>query len=265
VNGLIALHGGGESLPGDEPFLVAVLEAASATGDVGSDALRALVVPTAAAHHRPDEAAANGVAAIALAAEGLGLDIEASVARIVDSVSAGDPAIADRLAEADLIHLPGGDPHLIPSILAGSATWDAIRRALDRGAVLAGASAGAMAFAELTWTPAGLIDGLGLVRRVIVLPHADASSWSGLVARYGLGRPGGTGLLGLAERTALIGRPGDGNDPGGSLFEGGVVGEGEVRWLPGHAHDIDDTVVARSGERLSLSSPGPRETRAGDG
>jgi cyanophycinase len=258
VTGLIALHGGGEFLPGDELVLRELLEAAD-LGPAGRDdvghgrtptvsrarlgPLRPFVVPTAAARGRPDKVAADGVAAFERVAAEIGLTIEASVARVVDDVSAGDPGIAARLSEADLIHLPGGDPDLIPTLLPETAAWKAIVGAWRRGAVLAGASAGAMALADLTWTPTGYIQGLGLIPGVLVVPHADAASWSGRVARFGADRPAGIGLLGIAERTALIGRQGSGWR---------VVGQGEVRWLASDARDIEATVIGGRGDRLEL-------------
>jgi cyanophycinase len=110
------------------------------------------------------------------------------------------------LAAADLVHLPGGDPDLIPAILGGSAAWDAALQAFDRGACLAGASAGAMAFAERLWTARGPVDGLGVVRGVAVLPHFDgrrANEWRRIVDPDGR-----LAWLGLDERTLAIGPPG---------------------------------------------------------
>ena len=85
----------------------------------------------------------------------------------------GDPDLVAGFVAADLVHLPGGDPDLIPAILAGTAALAAIRHAWERGAVLAGASAGAMALAEWTWTPRGGMHGLGFVRGLAVVPHYD--------------------------------------------------------------------------------------------
>ena len=144
MSGPVALHGGGEFLPGDEPFLQALLEvAARRTG--GSRPIRVAVVPTAAARGRPDLAAANGVAAFERVAEGW-LDVDASAVGVVSRGTAADPEIAGWLATQDVIHLPGGDPDLIPTVMPGTAAWAAITDAHAAGAVLAGASAGAMAF-----------------------------------------------------------------------------------------------------------------------
>ena len=62
------------------------------------------------------------------------------------------PANVARLEAAHVIHLPGGDPDLLPAVLRGTPAWAAILRAHVAGACVAGASAGAMALAERLWT-----------------------------------------------------------------------------------------------------------------
>jgi peptidase E len=196
MSGPIGLHGGGEYLPGDEPFLEALLAAAGRAArtramaadpalDVaghGSTAppVRVVVVPTAAGRGLPDRAASNGVHAFEARAAAVGLAVQVEVARVVDASSAKDPDLSARLADADLIHFPGGDPDLVPSVLAASPALEAMRGAWSRGAVLAGASAGAMGLAEWTWTPKGGMHGLGFVRGLAVVPHyADIRKISG--------------------------------------------------------------------------------------
>jgi cyanophycinase-like exopeptidase len=246
VTGVVALHGGGEFLPGDEAFLDALIDAAPRRGVQarrGGAPIRAVVVPTAAARGRPGLAAAHGVDALERAAVRRGHHSLVDVARVLDEASARDPATAARIAAADVIHLPGGDPDLIPAIYPGTPAWTAIRTAVAGGAVLAGASAGAMALAELTRTPLGLVAGLGLVPGLVVVPHADAASWDRNLRRFGGGVPVAVGALGLAERTGVIARAG---------APWRVVGEGEVRWLPPGETDPARAIVARTGETLPL-------------
>ena len=242
MSGLIALHGGGEFLPGDEAFLAAILgRAAERPGRDAASPVRVVVVPTATARHGPQRAAAFGSAALDRVAASLGLTAQVEAAMVVDASSAADARLATSLAGADLIHLPGGDPDVIPSLYPDTAAWSAMRAAWSDGAVLAGASAGAMALAALTWTPSGFVPGLGLVPGLLVVPHADARSWAETARRFGADRPPGMGALGLAERSGVIGRPG---------VPWLVVGEGEVRWLaPGAAEPI----VATAGETLDLA------------
>jgi cyanophycinase-like exopeptidase len=240
VTGPVALHGGGEFLPGDEPFLLAILALAPRIDGI----VRIAVVPTAAARGRPDLAAAHGVAAFQRVAEDAGIEVIVDAVPVVDAASAADPAHADRLDRATLIYLPGGDPDIIPTLFPGSAAWAAIERAHARGAVLAGASAGAMALAGWTWTRDGGMEALGVVPAIGVAPHADAASWQGVVARYGPAVPPDLDFIGLAERTGVIVPP----EASGPWL---VVGEGEARWLTGAARASGaPPLVARSGERI---------------
>ena len=241
MSGRIALHGGGEFLPGDEAFLDALLrasaEAAAARGRAAP--MRIVVVPTAAARGRPDLAAAHGVEAFRRRAEATGIEVVLDVARVVDAATADDTALAEAIDDADLVYFPGGDPDLIPAIVAGSAAGHALRAAYEDGAVVGGASAGAMALAEWTWTPAGGVRGLGFVGGLAVFPHYDPAvrkRWQRNLAGVA---PSDVGYLGLDERTGVI------SEGAGWV----VAGEGAAHWF---APGADEPVVLASGERLRL-------------
>jgi cyanophycinase len=234
MTGSIALHGGGEFLPGDERFLEALIELAPST----ADPVRVVVIPTAAARGRPDLAAAHGVAAFGRIGGALGRRIEAVAVPVTDAASAADPAFAATISRAHVIHFPGGDPDLIPSLLRGSAAWKAVLEAVAQGAILAGASAGAMALGGWTWTRSGGVPGLGLVPNLVVMPHATPDSWDDAHLRFGSSVPPSTAAIGLAERTGVIVPP-DG--------PWRVVGEGEVRWLPPNA---GAPVILRDGDTI---------------
>lgn len=185
--------------------LVAAGAAARVTaGDPGP--IRVVLVPTAAARHRPDLAAATGRRAFEAAGARAKIAVEVGVAGVLDGRSAADPGNVTRLETAHVVHLPGGDPDLLPAVLRRTPAWAAILRAYAAGACVAGASAGAMALAERLWTADGPVDGLGLVPGIAVLPHFDprrAAAWRSIVD------PDGRLVwLGLDERTLVIGRPG---------------------------------------------------------
>ena len=266
MTGPIGLHGGGEYLPGDERTLDALLEAAAVAAihrdeDVSGHALdvpggrtpnagpgrplRIVLVPTAASRGRPDLAAATGQAAFERrASAGDHGPVEVSVARVVDAASAADPTNVARIRAADLIHLPGGDPDLIPAILARSAALGALEAAWRDGAVIAGASAGAMALAEWTWTPSGGVHGLGLVRGLAVVPHYDdirRTRWQTALDELA---PGAIGYLGLDERTSVIAERNGGPDRTWR-----VVGQGAAYWF---ARGQRDAVTGRHGDLLRL-------------
>jgi cyanophycinase-like exopeptidase len=275
MDGPIGLHGGGEYLAGDERFLDALLEAAgraarrrsltdrpsapagddSDRDDDGFDVsghavgtavatVRIVILPTAAGRGRPDRAAAIGRAAFERRAQALGRRVDIAVARVVDPASASDPIEAERLATADLIHLPGGDPDLVPGTLVGSPALGAIEAAWHRGAVIAGASAGAMALADWTWTPDGGIRGIGFVRGLAVVPHYDdirRTSWQQTLDELA---PGGIGYLGLDERTGVISEDGQ---PTTRAWR--VAGLGAAYWF---ARGASEPVVGRHGDVLRL-------------
>jgi cyanophycinase-like exopeptidase len=250
MSGRVALHGGGEFLPGDEPFLRALLDAAAVGADErgGPDEpVQVVVVPTAAARHNPDAASRFGRSAFQRVAGG-GRRVQVQSARVVDAASADDPATAARLETADLIYLPGGDADVIPTLLPGSAAWRAIEHARLRGAVLAGASAGAMGLCRFTWTPDGIRTGLGILQGLVVFPHADAQAWARQSASFTIAAAAGVGVLGIGERTGVISqRQESGGANGGSPWL--VVGEHEVRWLPPGATEPS---IATDGETLEL-------------
>ena len=243
MSGPVALHGGGEFLAGDEAFLAALLELA-ARGTGGRRPVRVAVVPTAAARGRPDLAAANGVEAFERVAAMSGLEIDARAVGVVSRATAADAGLAERLAAADVVYLLGGDPDLIPTIMSGSSAWAAITDAHVAGAVLAGASAGAMALGSWTWTPGGGMAGLMVVHGLVVVPHARPATWSKTIERFRAWAPDGLGALGLAEQTGVISED---VPSGGSTIPWRVVGPGEARWLPVPG---GETIVARSGERI---------------
>ena len=237
----IALHGGGEFLPGDEPFLDALLVVARARRGP-AERLRAVVLPTAAARGMPQLAALNGVAALERRAEALGRTIDVQPAIVVDAVSANDDSCAALVGGADLIYLPGGDPDLIPAILgASTAVGRALREAHARGAVIAGASAGGMALAEWSWTPRGGVEGLGFVGGFALVPHYDDVRRIAWKENLDGLAPDGLGYLGLDERTGVISEDGAWR----------VAGAGAAHWF---APGSSSPVVARNGELLDLST-----------
>ena len=253
--GRIALHGGGEFEAGDEPFLDAILAAAlqsaagRATRGSGSDgAIRIVVVPAAAARERPAASAKQGVVALRRTVERAGVTARVEPALVVNRAQADDPVLAGLIGAADLIHFPGGHPDLIPPMLDGTLVWRSILGALERGAVLAGASAGAMALGEQTWTPTGFQPGLKLLSGLIVVPHfamfeSNLDMWATAIAELDAAR---LGRLGLDERTGVISTDG----ANGPWL---VAGEGRAHWFPFEG----DRVVAVHGETVALAPKQP--------
>jgi cyanophycinase-like exopeptidase len=256
--GPIALHGGGEFLPGDERFLDALLEAAAAAAvrraAVGvingepagapattAEPLRVAILPTAASRGSPDQTAAFAIEAIGKRGVATGRLLRSAVARVVDITSAEDDATVDFLASADLIYLPGGDPDLIPRLLGTTPAGWALSAAHHDGALIAGASAGAMGLAEWSWTPEGGILGLDYVHGLAVVPHYDDIRRLAWQRSLGDVAPNGIGYLGLDERTGVISN--------GVAWQ--VAGEGAAYWFGAGALA---PIVARHGEHINFNA-----------
>jgi len=177
---------------------------------IGRPRPRVVVIPTAAA---PDgEAVFRRWADMGIAHfEALGAEVEPVLAR--NTEEGDDEAAIQAIGEADLIYLSGGSPSFLADVLTDSRLGWAIADAHDRGAVIAGCSAGAMVLGGrlaglrrrmLPW-PLRWSDGLGLVPGVAVLPHYDA--WpEPLTALMALQAPAGIDVIGIDEDTALVGR-----------------------------------------------------------
>ena len=202
----MALVGAGEFLPSMAEFDSGLLLS------TGRSRPRVAILPTAS-YPDGDEVfrrwAAMGVAHFG----GLGAEVEPVLVR--DRAEAEDAAAAQAVGEADLIYLSGGQPGYLMGVLAASAVGRALVAAHERGAVVAGSSAGAAVLAghsfdfrvrlvpwPLRWRP-----GLGLVPGVSVVPHYDA--WpEPICALVALQAPHGSVVLGIDEETALVGRDG---------------------------------------------------------
>ena len=134
-------------------------------------------------------------------------------------------------------------------MLPGTAAWQAILGARRRGAVIWGASAGAMALAAWCWTPDGGVSGLGLVPGLVIAPHVTDPAATPWLDRLG-GRPPNLGILTLAERTAVVGPidPVAGDASSGARWR--CIGAGVAAWLP--AGGTDPVTAAHHGEFLVL-------------
>jgi cyanophycinase len=204
--GAVALVGAGEFLPAMAGFDGALLES------TGRACPRVVVLPTASYPDGEDvfqRWASMGVDHFAA----LGAEVEPVLVR--DRTGAEDHAAAQAIGEADLVYLSGGKPGYLLRTLEGSAVGGALSAAHQRGAILVGCSAGAMALAGhafdfrvriMPW-PLRWHQAFGFVSDVSVIPHYDA--WpEPLSALIALQAPSGAVTLGIDEETALVGRDG---------------------------------------------------------
>ncbi len=205
-SGTLALVGGDEWTDGCT--FDARLLAASGGPDV-------LVLPTAAAYQHPERE-------VLRAAEWFGpLGGQVEGLMVVDRASAEDPGMAATVAAAHFVYISGGSPLHLRAVLKRSAVFEALRRAYVRGAVIAGAGAGAMVLTDPMVDPRGgaLTLGLGLVDNLAVVPHFgdehDDAHGQKLHRTVAMA-PAALPVVALPARTALI------RDPGGTWRSEGV-------------------------------------------
>jgi len=121
--------------------------------------------------------------------------------------------LADLIVDAGLIYFSGGNPAFLAETLRETLVWAAILAAHQKGAALAGCSAGAMALTS--WAPR-MRDLLGdpppaldLLPHLRVIPHFDRmAAWLPDTMRNAFMRhPPDVTLVGIDEETALVGGP----------------------------------------------------------
>ena len=124
---------------------------------------------------------------------------------LIDRVSADDPDVVRDLHQSTIIYILGGFPRYLEQTLTGSAGWAAIIEAYRNGAVVAGASAGAMVLCSHYFDPDSgeVFQGLGLVPNTCFLPHHDTFGhrW---VPRLSTLLPTTVKLIGVDEETAIL-------------------------------------------------------------
>jgi cyanophycinase len=127
---------------------------------------------------------------------------------------ADDPASAAELSGATGVFLTGGNQLRLSSVVSGTRLADAVHRARDRGAVIAGTSAGAsamaahmMAFGRAGESPkqrmAQMAAGLGLLTGVVVDQHFSERGRFGRLLAVVASSPSLVGI-GLDEDTCAI-------------------------------------------------------------
>ena len=136
----------------------------------------------------------------------------ARVLRVRSREEAERDDIAAELDDADLVYFSGGNPKFLGATIEGSALWRALGSALDRGAVYAGCSAGAMVASQsrsqarerkvgASWT-----FGLGLVPHVSFGVHWDRMAKIPGMRWWVTSRiPETSWFVGIDERTAILG------------------------------------------------------------
>jgi cyanophycinase len=200
--GLLALIGGDEFHPGNEPHDEVLAAAARGRGP-------AYVVATAAARSHPEAAVRHAASWFKQ------FDLDVVELRAYTRAQAQSSTTAAAASEAAFVYIVGGDPGLVASVLRETPVGDALIAAWRNGAVLAGSSAGAMALCEwvlVRQTFPGTADrrpvpGLAVVPNSAVLPHHNTfgTRWFPS-ARAALPE---AVLIGVDERTCALWQTGE--------------------------------------------------------
>ena len=142
---------------------------------------------------------------------------------LIDKVSANDASIADTIAHSRLVYMLGGFTSYLGETLKGSASFQAMLEAYNRGAVIAGSSAGAMVMCQYYSDPrkGQVVEGLGLVPNSCVLPHHNTfgKRWAPLLSEE---LPGAV-LLGIDEHTGMLDDGEAGRKRGWRVYGQGAV------------------------------------------
>ena len=171
------------------------------------------------------------------------MGIEPVAVPVLNAGDANREDLAALIDDVGLIYLSGGNPGHIARSLRNSLVWDAIVRAWQNGAALAGCSAGAIA---LTASAIDVRSGgrtsepaTNLVEHLTVIPHFDRMAhWFPRMVEQALAElQPGFHLVGVDEDTALV----------GGLTEWTVMGRQRVTVF-GPGGPIEFT----HGQRLSL-------------
>jgi len=206
TRGRLILVGSGEFTPAMDDLDREILDG------VGKPRARVAIVPTASGlEDTPESWAELGKTHFAA----LGADVVPVM--VLRRDDARERRWTEALGDVDWIYFSGGRPQHAINVLAGTPFWDEVVRRHRSGAVLAGASAGAMMLGEKSYAPdefdaAGLPqrvsvrDGLGVLDGHFVVPHFD------LLAQFPAERiqawiavwPEGLRGIGIDEDTAVV-------------------------------------------------------------
>ena len=213
MKGYLLLEGGAE-FGGQmaEPDLRAI-ELAGGPGALIS------IIPTAAApDNNSQRAGNNGVRWF----RSLGAK-QVELLPLVDKPSANDPHIVATISQSRLIYMLGGFTGYLGETLKGSASWQAMLRAYESGAVIAGTSAGAMVMCQYYFDPGRgqVVEGLELVPNTCVLPHHNTFG-KGWASRLSKLLPDVV-LLGIDERTGMLDDGDEGRKIGWHVYGQGAV------------------------------------------
>ncbi len=142
---------------------------------------------------------------------------------LIDKASANDPHLAAKISQSRLIYMLGGFTGYLGETIKDSASWQAMLRAYESGAVIAGSSAGAMVMCQYYYDPGkgNVVEGLNLLPNTCVLPHHDTfgKNWASRLSNL---LPEAV-LLGIDEQTGMLDDGPEGRKVGWRVYGKGAV------------------------------------------
>ncbi len=168
---------------------------------------------------------------------------------------ANDPKTAAKIADLDLIYFTGGDQLRLTTILGGTKVLDAIQARLEKGALIAGTSAGAAVFSDTMIyegkSEEGLFKGsvlstpgFGFVGNIIFDTHFMARGRIGRLIQIVTSNPTCIGV-GIGEDCGVV-LKGDG------IAE--IVGTGQVIIVDGSGIGYSNIMNIQPGEPIAVEN-----------
>jgi cyanophycinase len=142
---------------------------------------------------------------------------------LIDKASANDARLAEKISQSRLIYMLGGFTGYLGETNKDSASWQAMLRAYESGAVIAGSSAGAMVMCQYYFDPGKghVVEGLNLLPNTCVLPHHNTfgKAWAPRLTNL---LPEAV-LLGIDEQTGMLDDGQEGRKVGWRVYGKGAV------------------------------------------
>jgi len=142
---------------------------------------------------------------------------------LIDKASANDARLAAKISQSRLIYMLGGFTGYLGDTIKDSASWQAMLRTYESGAVIAGSSAGAMVMCQYYFDPGKghVVEGLDLLPNTCVLPHHNTFGKNWAVRLSNL-LPSAI-LLGIDEQTGMLDDGSEGRKVGWRVYGKGAV------------------------------------------
>lgn len=177
------------------------------------------------------------------------------ILNIKERVQANNRKLANSIADLDLIFFTGGDQLRLTTIMGGTRVLDAIQECLEKGALVAGTSAGAAVFSDTMIYEGKSEDGLfkgsvlstsgfGFVEKIIFDTHFMARGRIGRLIQIVTTNPTCIGV-GIGEDCGVV-LKGDG------VAE--VVGTGQVIIVDGYGIGYSNIMNIRPGEPIAVEN-----------